>query len=99
MPLTINFASDKMPVKGTVIITATDGGKLGALGKALDKKTGGAIAKAIKIKKFKGKPAAMFALLAPAKTDLDRIVVMGVGDGKKISALMPGKWGARLWVP
>ena len=53
MPLTINFAADKLPEKGTLIITATDGGKLGPLGKALDKKTGGAIAKAIKIKKFK----------------------------------------------
>ena len=93
MPLTINFAADKLPEKGTLIITATDGGKLGPLGKALDKKTGGAIAKAIKIKKFKGKPASMFALLAPAKTDLDRIVVLGVGDGKKLSALDAEKMG------
>ena len=93
MPLTINFAADKLPEKGTLIITATDGGKLGLLGKALDKKTGGAIAKAIKIKKFKGKPASMFALLAPAKTELDRIVVLGVGDGKKLSALDAEKMG------
>ena len=93
MPLTINFASDKLPEKGTLIITATDGGKLGALGKELDKKTGGAIGKAIKIKKFEGKPASMFALLAPAKTDLDRIVVLGVGDGGKLSALDAEKMG------
>ena len=53
MPLTINFAADKLPEKGTLIVTATDGGKLGPLGKELDKKTGGAIAKAMKIKKFK----------------------------------------------
>lgn len=93
MPLTINFAADKLPEKGTLIITATDGGKLGPHGKALDKKTGGAITKAIKIKKFKGKPASMFALLAPAKTNLDRIVVLGVGDGKKLSALDAEKMG------
>jgi leucyl aminopeptidase len=93
MPLTINFAADKLPEKGTVIITAGDGGKLGALGKALDKTTGGAITKAIKIKKFKGKPASMFALLAPAKTSLDRIVVLGVGDAKKLSALDAEKMG------
>ena len=56
------FATDKLP-KGFAIITATDGGKLGTLGKQLDKKIGGAISKAMKIKKFKGKPASMFTLL------------------------------------
>ena len=81
MPLSIALATDKLPEKGSLIITATDGGKLGTLGKQLDK-IGGAISKAMKIKKFKGKPASMFALLAPAKSDLDRIVVLGVGDVK-----------------
>ena len=93
MPLTPSFAADKLPEKGTLILTATDGGKLGALGKQMDKKTGGAIAKAIKIKKFKGKAGAMFALLAPPKTTLDRIVVLGIGDGKKLSAADAEKMG------
>ena len=93
MPLSIALATDKLPEKGSLIITATDGGKLGALGKQLDKKIGGAISKAMKIKKFKGKPASMFALLAPAKSDLDRIVVLGVGDGKKLSASDAEKMG------
>jgi leucyl aminopeptidase len=93
MPLSIALATDKLPEKGSLIITATDGGKLGPLGKQLDKKTGGAISKAMKIKKFKGKPASMFALLAPAKSDLDRIVVLGVGDGKKLSASDAEKMG------
>ena len=47
----------------------------------------------MKIKKFKGKPASMFALLAPAKSDLDRIVVLGVGDGKKLNAADAEKMG------
>ena len=93
MPLSIALATDKLPEKGSLIITATDGGKLGTLGKQLDKKIGGAISKAMKIKKFKGKPASMFALLAPAKSDLDRIVVLGVGDGKKLSASDAEKMG------
>jgi leucyl aminopeptidase len=93
MSLSIALATDKLPEKGSLIITATDGGKLGALGKQLDKKIGGAISKAMKIKKFKGKPASMFALLAPAKSDLDRIVVLGVGDGKKLSASDAEKMG------
>ena len=93
MPLSIALATDKLPEKGSLIITATDGGKLGVLGKQLDKKIGGAISKAMKIKKFKGKPASMFALLAPAKSDLDRIVVLGVGDGKKLSASDAEKMG------
>ena len=93
MPLTPTFTTDKLPEKGTLILTAVDGGKLGPLGKQIDKTTGGAIAKAIKIKKFKGKAGSMFALLAPAKTTLDRIVVLGVGDGKKLSAADAEKMG------
>ena len=93
MSLSIVLATDKLPEKGSLIITATDGGKLGALGKQLDKKIGGVISKAIKIKKFKGKPASMFALLAPAKSSLDRIVVLGVGDGKKLGVADAEKMG------
>ena len=93
MPLTPSFAADKLPEKGTLILTASDGGKLGPIGKQMDKATGGAIAKAIKIKKFKGKAGSMFALLAPAKTTLDRIVVLGVGDSKKLTAADAEKMG------
>jgi hypothetical protein len=64
MPLSISFTKDTLPTKGSVILTATQGGKLSDLGKQLDKKTGGAISRAMKIKKFSGKAGAMFALLA-----------------------------------
>ena len=92
MPLSISFANDKLPEKGSLILTA-DGGKLGAAGKQLDKAIGGAISRAIKIKKFKGKPGSMFALLAPAKSTLDRIVVIGIGDSKKLTAADAEKMG------
>jgi len=93
MPLSISFTKDTLPTKGSVILTATQGGKLSDLGKQLDKKTGGAISRAMKIKKFSGKAGAMFALLAPAKTTLDRIVVIGLGDAKKLSAADAEKMG------
>ena len=93
MPLSISFTKDTLPTKGSVILTATQGGKLSDLGKQLDKKTGGAISRAMKIKKFSGKAGAMFALLAPAKTTLDRIVVIGLGDAKKLGVADAEKMG------
>ncbi len=93
MPLNISFIASKLPEKGSLIITASTGGKLGVLGKQLDKKTGGAISRAIRIKKFKGKAGAMFVLLAPPKTTLDRIVVLGVGNTKKMTPAEAEKMG------
>lgn len=96
MPLSISFAAEKLPSKGSLIIAVPDGGKLAPLAKQLDKTTGGAISRAIQIKKFKGKAGGSFSLLAPAKTTLDRIVVIGVGDPKKLTAVDAEKFGGTV---
>jgi len=93
MPLSISFATEKLPTKGSLIIAVTEGGKLAPLAKKLDKTTGGAISRAIQIKKFKGAAGSSFSLLAPAKTALDRIVVIGVGDPKKLTGVDAEKFG------
>ena len=93
MPLTISFASEKLPLKGSLIIAVADDGKLGTLAKGLDKTTGGALSQAMKIQKFKGAAGSSFTILAPAKTSLDRIVVLGAGDASKLNGVDGEKFG------
>ena len=54
MPFAVAFANLKMPQKGTLLLAVKKGRDLGALGRDLDKKTGGALARAMKTSKFEG---------------------------------------------
>ncbi len=96
MPLTISFAAETLPEKGSLVVTQTRGEKFGPLVRELDKKIGGALTRAIKIKKFKGEAGAVFTVLAPAKTTLDRIVVMGLGDPKELTGPDAEKFGGSV---
>ncbi len=47
--------------------------------KALNQKSGGLLLKAADASGFRGKPKSSFELLAPAKLDVDRLIVAGAG--------------------
>lgn len=96
MPFSITFANLKLPQKGTVILATQKGGKLGKLGLELDKKTGGALTRAIKASKFEGSAGSVMELLAPAGTQLDRIVLAGVGEASKLTAPDLEKFGGTI---
>ena len=83
MPFAVAFANLKMPQKGTLLLAVKKGRDLGALGRDLDKKTGGALTRAMKISKFEGGAGSTMEMLAPAGTDLDRVVLIGLGDPAK----------------
>ena len=74
----ITFANPTLPAQGVVVVTATDGGKLSKSALALDAKLDGAIARAAKAGKFKGKPGESVDLMAP-NAKYDRVVVIGLG--------------------
>ena len=86
MPFAVAFANLKLPQKGTLLLAVKKGRDLGALGRDLDKKTGGALTRAMKTSKFEGAAGSTMELLAPARTDLDRIVLIGLGDPTKLTA-------------
>lgn len=67
---------------GVLALLVQEGGKLSATGAALDKKSGGAIKKAMKAGSFDGKKGRGMVVYAPAGTGLDAVVLVGVG-GKK----------------
>lgn len=55
---------------------------LSSEGKALDKKTGGALSKTFKTGKFSGKKGQVISLVAPAAVEYDRIILAGLGKDK-----------------
>ncbi len=84
--LKITFAAQTIPGQAALILTIGDKGLLGAQGKKLDIKLGRAISRAIDASHFTGGVGQTLTILAPAKTRLSRIVLLGVGDVAKLDA-------------
>ncbi len=80
----ITFANPTLPETGVVVVGVLDGCKLTDSAKALDKKMGGGLVRAIKASRFKGAKDSSLALFAPAGTGLDRILIVGMGKPKSI---------------
>ena len=84
-PTSISFAETKVPGRGVLVVLAEEGGKLGSAGKALDKKSGGIVSKAMKVARFKGKKGSAVDLVLPQGLGLTRLVIAGAGELKDYS--------------
>ncbi len=76
----IAFAEPGLPKSGAVVVLVEQDKKLSPAAKELDRKTGGAVTRAIKASRFAGKKAQFLELMAPPSLPLDRILLAGVGD-------------------
>jgi leucyl aminopeptidase len=87
MPMQLSFAAPNAAGSsvGAIIVGALDGGGLTQSAARLDKDTGGAITRALGFSKFKGKPAQMLELLAPAGVKASRIIVVGLGKPSELN--------------
>ncbi len=83
----ISFKTASLPKSGIAVLSVYKGGALGALGRQLDKDLGGALTRALKAKNFKGGAGKVMEVLAPAGAGLDRVVVAGLGDPRKVTAV------------
>ncbi|MEO9340514.1 leucyl aminopeptidase [Mesorhizobium sp. SB112] len=79
---TIGFAKFSAPKKGSVILLAAEGGKLGAAASAYDPSN--TTERAFAAVDFAGKQGSAVELLAPEGTPLDRLVVLGSGKSESI---------------
>ncbi|MDR3450703.1 MAG: M17 family peptidase N-terminal domain-containing protein, partial [Alphaproteobacteria bacterium] len=84
--LKISFASAALPAQHALILTIASGNKFGSLGAKLDAKTGHALKHAMEAAHFDGKCGQAVTILAPAKTRLSRVVLVGIGDAAKADA-------------
>jgi len=80
----ISFANMTQPTSGAAVVFALEGSKLTDSAAALDKATKGALSRAIKASRFKGKRAQTLHVLGPAGSKLGRILLIGLGKPKDI---------------
>ncbi len=82
----ITFSALRLPKHGALAVLVAADGKLLASGKALDKAAGGALSRAMKANDFKGKKDELLDLLAPSGLDNSRLVLVGIGEPKKLKS-------------
>lgn len=83
--MNINFANASIPQKGSLVFLVGPKG-LGKLGKDLDKSSKGVLKKAIASQNFDGMKKSSLSLIAPAHSSLDRILLIGTGVDKELTA-------------
>ncbi|MDD4615946.1 MAG: leucyl aminopeptidase [Alphaproteobacteria bacterium] len=84
--LKISFAPDSLPTQNTLVLTVASKGALGEQGKKLDKKTGGVLSRAMKAGAFDGAKEKILSVLCPAKTNLSKVLLVGIGDPAEADA-------------
>jgi len=75
----ITFSEPSQPKAGAIAVAVIKGGALSPAAKALDKRTKGAVSRAVKVSsRFEGKKNQILEIVAPAGVDNTRILLYGV---------------------
>ncbi len=80
----IEFTGIVTPRSGALAVGVSKGGRLSAAAKSADKRTKGAITRALKVSRFDGKKDQFEEILAPSGVGVSRIILFGLGDPKKL---------------
>ncbi|GAA0581059.1 leucyl aminopeptidase [Caenispirillum bisanense] len=83
----ISFAKPAVPETGALAVVVAQGDEPGAFLKDLDGTLGGALTRARTAGRFEGKAGQTLVLLAPAGTQLDRLVLVGLGKAEEADTL------------
>jgi leucyl aminopeptidase len=82
-PLKIAFQKLSAPARGVVAVLAGPDLAFGAAAASWTEPVHAALMRAAAAERFKAKAGASFELLAPALPGVDRLIVVGLGDGKE----------------
>jgi len=93
----IVFSQPALPTTGVVVVGVLEDRKLTPSAKALDKKMKGALSRAVKAGRFKGKPDQGLTLPAPGGTRLDRVHLVGLGKAEDLDARKLQALGGRIY--
>ena len=92
----ISFSQPALPKSGAIALTVGHDRALGAFGRDLDERAGGALTRAMAAARFTGKPEETLSLFAPAGIDAARVVLVGVGKPEEMTALTAQNAGAAV---
>jgi len=93
----IAFSNPAEVDTGVVVASVLEGRKLSPSAAALDEKCDGALSRAMKASRFEGKKNQSLTVMAPAGTKLDRILLLGFGKAKDLTAMDAEKAGGRIY--
>src|ERR1043166_62307 len=81
----ISFSDQRLAASGCLILGVAAGPAWGADARAIDKKTDGALFRLAQANGFSGKKGENLTFLAPGGAKLDRLVIVGLGEGKDLT--------------
>lgn len=93
----INFKSETSSAEVAVAVAIFDKNELSEQAKILDETTKGLITHALKHSKFKAKLGETMSIMAPNDLKISRLILLGLGDKKKIDATKIEEAGAALY--
>ncbi len=93
----IAFANSGLPDSGIVCVGVMKGNRLTESAKTLDAKLKGSIKRAIKVGRFEGNLGQSVSIPAPAGTKLDAVLIVGLGEVKKLDDLAMQSMGGRIY--
>lgn len=83
--MNVTFADFSLPKTGAVAVFAAEGKPLSGHAAEIDKKTGGALKRAMKAAAFKGAEGKIIDLLSPKGLSAARVVLVGLGKPEKLT--------------
>ena len=92
----IAITETALPAQGALAVGVLNGRVLTASAEKIDKKTGGAVRRAMKASRFKGNEGQTLELVAPSGTRLDRVIVYGLGKTAALDDLKFEALGGRM---
>ncbi|MAH84211.1 MAG: leucyl aminopeptidase [Rhodospirillaceae bacterium TMED8] len=93
----IVFANPFMPSTGVAVVFATDTGRFLTSASKLDTAAKGALTRAVKGSKFRGRKGQSLTVMAPASAKLNRILLVGLGKAKDIDELAAQSVGGEIY--
>ncbi|MFM2485705.1 leucyl aminopeptidase [Celerinatantimonas yamalensis] len=88
--MNIDFSPLTIPETGNIVFLFSENASLSNTAQQLDNQTQGALTRAIEIEQFSGKKNSLMNLTAPAHTQLNRIIVIGIGKGTELDIQQAG---------
>ncbi|MGE0117099.1 MAG: leucyl aminopeptidase [Dongiaceae bacterium] len=92
----IAFAKPALPEEGAIAVSVFEGRKLGPTATKLDRRTKGALTRALEASRFAGKLDETLSVLAPRGLRCSRVVLVGCGREAALDALAAQRIGGAL---
>src|SRR3954467_12327466 len=90
----IHFSKLEASDEGVLVVGVAEGQELAGIAQQLDKKAKGAISKALATMRFTGGKGQLVEVLSPSGTELDRLLVVGMGNAEGFNGLAAESVGA-----